>query len=83
LTPFLEYPTELGKMMYTTNTIENHNLSIRKYTKTKVQCPDEKRVKKSGYLAIQNSQLGGQGCIPNCGLVMNQFLVIFDKNYKI
>ena len=83
LMPFLEYPPEIRKMMYTTNTIENLNRSIRKYTKTKVQFPDEKSVKKSVYLAIQNSQLGWKGCIPKWGLVMNQFLVIFGNRCKI
>ena len=49
LMPFLEYPLELRKIIYTTNTIENLNRNIRKYTKTKVQFPDEKSVKKSVY----------------------------------
>jgi putative transposase len=83
LMPFLEYPPELRKIMYTTNTIENLNRGIRKYTKTKVQFPDEKSVKKSVYLAILNSQDGWTGCIPKWGLVMNQFLVIFGNRCKI
>jgi putative transposase len=56
LIPFLDYPPELRKIMYTTNTIENLNRGIRKYTKTKVQFPDEKSVKKSVYLAIKNNE---------------------------
>jgi putative transposase len=83
LMPFLEYPPELRKIMYTTNAIENLNRGIRKYTKTKVQFPDEKSVKKSVYLAILNSQEGWTGCIPKWGLVMNQFLVIFGNRCKI
>ena len=30
-----DYPTEIKKMIYTTNTIENLNINIRKITKTK------------------------------------------------
>jgi putative transposase len=81
--PFLEYPPELRKIIYTTNTIENLNRNIRKYTKTKVQFPDEKSVKKSVYLAIKNSQTGWIRPIFGWGLIMNQFLVIFGNRCKI
>ena len=39
LMPFLEYPPELRKIMYTTNTIENLNRGIRKYTKPRSSSP--------------------------------------------
>ena len=83
LMPFLEYPPELRKIMYTTNTIENLNRGIRKYTKTKVQFPDEKSVKKSVYLAIMNSEKSWQYPIQKWGLILNQFLVIFGERCRI
>jgi len=83
LMPFLAYPPELRKIIYTTNTIENLNRGIRKYTKTKVQFPDEKSVKKSVYLAIKNCEKSWTGVIPNWGMIMNQFLVIFGDRCKI
>jgi putative transposase len=83
LMPFLEYPTELRTIMYTTNTIENLNRGIRKYTKTKVQFPDEKSVKKSVYLAIMNNQKSWVKPIKKWGLIMNQFLVIFGNRCRI
>ena len=66
LMPFLEYPAELRKIMYTTNTIENLNRGIRKYTKTKVQFPDERSVKKSVYLAIMNNEKNWELPIQKC-----------------
>jgi putative transposase len=69
--------------MYTTNTIENLNCGIRKYTKTKVQFPDEKSVKKSVYLAIMNNENSWVKPILNWGLIMNQFLVIFGERCQI
>ena len=69
--------------MYTTNTIENLNRGIRKYTKTKVQFPDEKSVKKSVYLAIKNSEKAWVKPICGWGLIMNQFLVIFGERCNI
>ena len=35
LVTFFDYPTEIRKMIYTTNTIENLNRNIKKITKTK------------------------------------------------
>lgn len=83
LIPFLEYPPELRKIIYTTNTIENLNRTIRKYNKTKVQFPDEKSVKKSIYLAIKNNEKCWTKSIKEWGLIMNQFLVIFGKRCRI
>ena len=83
LIPFLDYPPELRKIMYTTNTIENLNRGIRKYTKTKVQFPDEKSVKKSVYLAIKNNEKSWTKPIGHWGLIMNQFLIIFGERCKI
>lgn len=83
LMPFLEYPPELRKIMYTTNTIENLNRGIRKYTKTKVQFPDEKSVKKSVYLAIKNNEKSWTQPIAHWGLIMNQFLIIFGNRCRI
>lgn len=83
LMPFLAYPPELRKIMYTTNTIENLNRNIRKYTKTKVQFPDEKSVRKAVFLAIKNSEIIWSRPILNWGLIMNQFLVIFGDRCNI
>ncbi|MDQ3844948.1 MAG: transposase [Bacteroidota bacterium] len=38
-TNYFDYPVEIRKIIYTTNTIENLNRGMRKYTKTKVQFP--------------------------------------------
>jgi transposase-like protein len=83
LIPFLAYPPETRKIMYTTNTIESLNRGIRKYTKTKVQFPDEKSVKKSVYLAIMNCEMNWTKPIPFWGMIMNQFLVIFGDRCRI
>jgi putative transposase len=52
LTAFFEYPLEIRKMIYTTNTIESMNSTIRKYTKTKVIFPDDTAALKAIYLSI-------------------------------
>jgi len=54
LTQFFNYPIEIRKIIYTTNTIENLNRGIRKYTKTKVQFIDDNTALKAVYLSIRN-----------------------------
>lgn len=59
--PFLDYPAELRKIVYTTNTIESINYQLRKITKTRGHFPDTDAAMKLLYLGIRNisSQRGG------------------------
>lgn len=83
LSNYFEYPMELRKIIYTTNTIENLNRGIRKYTKTKTQFTNEKAATKSVYLSIQNIEKAWVNPIQNWGLILNQFLVIFANRCKL
>ena len=78
LSNYFEYPLELRKIIYTTNTIENLNRGIRKYTKTKTQFVNENAASKSIYLSLMNIQNAWSRPIPNWGLILNQFLIIFE-----
>jgi transposase-like protein len=82
LSNYFEYPLELRKIIYTTNTIENLNRGIRKYTKTKTQFPNENAATKSIYLAIKNIEEAWNGPIPNWGLILNQYLIIFEDRCR-
>jgi len=83
LIPFFDYPLEMRKLIYTTNTIENLNRGIRKYTKTKVQFVDDNAVKKAVYLAIMNIEKKWNKPISGWGLILHQFLTIFEKRCKL
>ena len=83
LTHYFDYPMEIRKIIYTTNTIENLNRGIRKYTKTKTQFPDDIAAQKAVYLAIQNIQLKWNQPIQNWGLVLHQFLTIFESRCQL
>ena len=82
LSNFFEYPMELRKIIYTTNTIENLNRGIRKYTKTKTQFTNENAASKSIYLAIKNIEEAWTKSIQNWGLILHQFLIIFESRCK-
>jgi putative transposase len=60
--PFLEFPPELRKVVYTTNLIESINYQLRKITKTRGHFPSDDAAMKLLYLGIRNisTQRGGE-----------------------
>jgi putative transposase len=59
--PFLDYPVELRKIVYTTNAIESINFQLRKITKNRGHFPDKDAAMKLLYLGLRNisSERGG------------------------
>jgi putative transposase len=60
--PFLDYPPELRKIVYTTNAIESINFQLRKITKNRGHFPDRDAAMKLLYLGLRNisSHRGGE-----------------------
>jgi putative transposase len=56
ITPFLAFPPDLRRIVYTTNTIEALNRQIRKTIKTRGHFPTEDAARKLIYLAITRAQ---------------------------
>ena len=83
LTAFLDFPLEIRKIIYTTNIIENLNGKIRKYTKNKMSYPTDEAVIKSVYLAIMEATKKWTMPIRDWGIILNQFMIIFDNRLKI
>lgn len=83
LTSYFDFPLEIRKIIYTTNTIENLNRGIRKYTKTKVQFTDDQAAQKAVYLAIINIQKKWNMPIQNWGYILHQFLTIFENRCRL
>jgi putative transposase len=55
VTPFMAFPEEVRRVVYTTNAIEALNRQLRKAIKTKGHFPTEDAARKLVYLAIQNA----------------------------
>ena len=53
--PFLAFPAEVRRIVYTTNAIEALNRQLRKAIKTKGSFPNEDAARKLVYLALQNA----------------------------
>ncbi|MCV7385702.1 IS256 family transposase [Mycolicibacter longobardus] len=62
-TPFLAFPVEIRKIIYTTNAIESLNYQLRKVTKARGSFPSDAAAIKLLYLAIRNinQKRGNQG----------------------
>lgn len=61
--PFLAFPAEIRKIIYTTNAIESLNYQLRKVTKARGSFPSDAAAMKLLYLAIRNinQKRGSQG----------------------
>ncbi|MFR9547173.1 MAG: IS256 family transposase [Rikenellaceae bacterium] len=82
LTAFFDFPVEIRTIIYTTNLIENLNGKIRKYTKTKLSFPSDDALRKSVWLAIGEIEKKWTMPIRNWGIVMNQFIAIFENRIE-
>ncbi|MDO9156392.1 IS256 family transposase [Sediminibacterium sp.] len=83
LTVFFDFPLEIRQIIYTTNLIENLNGKIRKYTKNKLSFPSDDAVLKSVYLALREASKKWTMPIRNWGMILNQFLTIFENRVRI
>lgn len=83
LTQFFDFPKEIRAIIYTTNIIENINGKIRKYTKNKLSFPTDQAVIKSVYLAVSETSKKWTLPIRNWGMILNQFLAIFEQRLKL
>lgn len=78
LTNYFEFPQEIRRIIYTTNVIESLNSGIRKYTRSKTIFPDDSSAMKAVYLAINNLEKKWVQTVRNWGVILNQFIIIFE-----
>jgi transposase-like protein len=86
-TPFLDYPPELRRVVYTTNTIESINYCLRKITKTRGHFPSDEAALKLLYLGIRNltTKRGGTSGTgtPGWKQALNTLVVNFPERLPI
>lgn len=82
LTTFFNFPKELRKLIYTTNSIENLNRNIRKLTKTKNGFCTINSLKKMIYFSILNQSKNWDKRIQNWGIFYNQLKILFEIEYN-
>jgi len=77
LTPFLAYPAEIRKAIYTTNAIESLNRSLRKVIKNRGAFPNDEAATKLLYLALHNAAKKWTMPIRNWKAALNHFAILF------
>lgn len=83
LCAIFEYPEEIRKVIYTTNSIESLNFSLRKVTKNRAAFPNDESVYKIMYLAIKNIEQRWTLPIRNWSSIINQLTILFGERVKI
>lgn len=84
LSTFYKYPSEIRKLIYTTNPIESFNRGIRKVTKTRSVFPTEDALLKLVFLAVRDIERKWTAAYQNWGVIYSQLSIYFEdilKNY--
>ena len=83
ITPFLRFPPEMRRAIYTTNAIESLNRQLRKVTKTRGAFPNEDAALKLLYLALRNAAKTWGRPFPQWGLAVAQFAIHFGDRFTL
>jgi putative transposase len=85
--PFLDYPPELRRVVYTTNAIESINFQLRKITKARGHFPSDEAAMKLLYLGLRNisSNRGGESGTGTHGwkTALNSLVIHFPGRLKL
>ena len=73
------YPAEIRRAIYTTNTIESLNMTLRKMTNNRSLFPNYEALFKLMYLALRNISKRWTMPIKNWSGAMNQFAILFES----
>src|ERR1017187_4309857 len=79
ITPFFAYPGEIRKVIYTTNTIESLNMSLRKIIKMRGSFPNEDAAMKLLYLALRNASKKWTMPVQNWSGALNRFSILWPE----
>jgi putative transposase len=78
ITPFLAFPPEIRRAIYTTNAIEALNRQLRKVLKTKGALPSDDAAAKLLYLALRNAKKTWGGRQSDWTQALLQFAIHFE-----
>jgi putative transposase len=81
LATFFEFPKEIRRLIYTTNTVEGYHRQLRKVIKNKGSFPTEQAVRKLLYLATMDITKKWTAPIQNWPLILNQLAIRFEDRF--
>lgn len=80
--PFFAYPSEIRKVIYTTNAIESLNMSLRKIIKSKGAFPHDEAVFKIFWLALRSISQKWTMPIKDWKGALNRFAIMFEERFE-
>ncbi len=83
VTPFLAFPADIRKVIYTTNAIESLNAQLRKVLKNRGHFPNDDAASKLLYLALMNASKRWTMPIRNWSQALNQLSVYFNGRLPV
>lgn len=83
LSTYFKYPSELRKLIYTTNSIENFNRQLRKVTKSKTIFPTDDSLFKMLYLAMNDITAKWVGRPRDWTRILEQLIIYFDGRISL
>jgi len=83
LVPFLAYPEEIRRVIYTTNAVESVNMSVRKIIKNRGSFPTDEAALKLLYLALRNITRRWTMPIKDWRAALNRFAIIFEDRMPV
>ena len=78
IVPFLAFPAEIRRAVYTTNAIEALHRQLRKVLKTRGHLPSPEAAMKLLYLAIREAEKSWGGRHTRWGQMVLQFAIHFE-----
>jgi len=79
--PFMQFPIEIRKVIYTTNIVESLNNTLRKSVRNRGHFPTEEALLKVLYLSINGVSKKWTMPIRDWGLALNRFSIMFSDRF--
>ena len=83
LATMYEYPAEIRRLIYTTNTVEGYNRQVRKVVKTKGALPNEDAARKLLFLVNREITKDWTASIFNWAKIRNQLAIRFEGRFPL
>jgi putative transposase len=80
--PFMQFPHEIRKVIYTTNIVESLNNTLRKSVRNRGHFPTEDALMKVLYLAIKGVSKNWTMPIRDWKLALNRFAIMFPDRFS-
>lgn len=83
LATMFDYPAEIRRLIYTTNTVEGYNRQVRKVTKTKGALPSGEAVRKLLFLVTRDIVRKWETPLFNWAKIRNQLAIRFEGRFPL